>query len=79
MFQAFFEPNANLYTGMGQETAQADNLPDTSTWCFLCTALGKKFGAPIYLSDKFYDSVWWFKAGAHNGLEDARLVFQTAI
>lgn len=42
MFQASFEPNANLYTGMGQETAQADSLPDTSTLSFLCAALGKK-------------------------------------
>lgn len=34
MFQASFEPNANFYTAIGQELAQADSLPDTSTRFF---------------------------------------------
>lgn len=79
MFQASFEPNANLHAGMGQETAQADSLPDTSTRCFLCAAPGKKFGGSFYLSGELCDCASWFRVGARNRVEDARLVFQTTI
>lgn len=42
MFQASFEPNANLHTGMGQETARADSLPDTTPHHVSSVQLWKK-------------------------------------